>query len=113
MASSHDSGPGSSRPLGDNSDRTEAPGRGSALTSPSARGHDHALGDGGPVLVLFGDYEDPASAEAHRAVMELRERWDGFTYVWRQLPVGELHPNANGAALAAEGAAAQDEFWAY
>ena len=48
---------------------------------------------------------------AHRA--DLRERWDGFTYAWRHLPIGELHPNANGAALAAEGAAAQDAFWAY
>ena len=77
------------------------------------RGHDHALGDSGPVLVLFGDYEDPESAEAHRAIMALRERWDGFIYAWRHLPIGEQHPNANGAALAAEGAAAQDAFWAY
>ena len=45
--------------------------------------------------------------------MALRERWDGFTYAWRHLPIGELHPHANGAALAAEGAAAQDAFWAY
>ena len=42
-----------------------------------------------------------------------RRLGDGFTYVWRHLPIGELHPNANGAALAAEGAAAQDAFWAY
>ena len=83
------------------------------LTPPFVRGHDHALGESGPVLVLFGDYEDPDSASAHRAVMELRERWDAFTYAWRQLPIGELHPHANGAALAAEGAAAQDAFWAY
>ena len=40
--------------------------------------------------------------------MALRERWDGFTYAWRHLPIGELHPNANGAALAAEGAAEQE-----
>ena len=45
--------------------------------------------------------------------MALRERWDGFTYAWRHLPIGELHPSANGAALAAEGAAEQDAFWAY
>ena len=45
--------------------------------------------------------------------MALRERWDGFTYAWRHLPIGEMHPHANGAALAAEGAAAQDAFWAY
>ena len=83
------------------------------LTPPFVRGHDHALGEGGPVLVLFGDYEDPDSAAAHRGVEALRSRWDGFTYAWRHLPVGELHPSANGAALAAEGAAAQDAFWAY
>src|SRR4051795_9609157 len=84
-----------------------------SLTPPFVRGHDHALGDSGTVLVLFGDYEDPASAEAHRAITELRERWDGFVYAWRHLPIGEQHPHANGAALAAEGAAAQDSFWAY
>ena len=83
------------------------------LTPPFVRGHDHALGDSGPVLVVFGDYEDPESAAAHRAIMALRERWDGFIYAWRHLPIGELHPNANGAALLAEGAAAQDAFWAY
>ncbi len=83
------------------------------LTPPFVRGHDHALGESGPALVLFGDYEDPDSAAAHRAVIQLRERWDGFVYAWRHLPIGELHPHANGAALAAEGAAAQDSFWAY
>ncbi len=61
------------------------------------------------MLVLFGDYEDPDSAAAHRVVSALED----VTYVWRHLPIGELHPNANGAALAAEGAAAQDAFWAY
>ena len=83
------------------------------LRPPFVAGADHALGDGGPALVLFGDYEDPETAAADRAIHALRERWDGFTYAWRHLPLGERHPNANGAALAAEGAAAQDAFWAY
>jgi protein-disulfide isomerase len=83
------------------------------LTPPFVASHDHALGDSGPVLVVFGDYEDPESAAADRAIMALRERWDGFIYAWRHLPIGELHPNANGAALAAEGAAEQESFWAY
>ena len=81
-----------------------------ALTPPFVRGHDHSLGESGPVLVLFGDYEDPDSAAAHRAISALG---DAVVYVWRHLPIGELHPNANGAALAAEGAAAQDAFWAF
>jgi len=83
------------------------------LTPPFIRGHDHALGDDGPALVLFGDYQDAESAAAHRSILELRERWDGFIYAWRHLPIGELHPQANGAALAAEGAAAHDAFWAF
>jgi protein-disulfide isomerase len=83
------------------------------LTPPFLRGHDHALGAGGPVLLVFGDYEDPDTAAVQRAVDELRAAWAGFTYAFRHLPLGEHHPNANGAALAAEGAAAQDAFWAY
>ena len=83
------------------------------LTPPFLRGHDHALGERGPALVMFGDYEDAESAQAWGAVRELRARWEGFTAAWRHLPIGELHPNANGAALAAEGAAAQDRFWDY
>jgi protein-disulfide isomerase len=83
------------------------------LRPPLMRSSDHVLGDSGPALVMFGDYEDPDSAAADRAVRALRERWDGFTYAWRHLPLGETHPHANGAALAAEGAAAQESFWAY
>ena len=82
------------------------------LTPPYVRSYDHHLGDAGPALVLFGDYEDPDSAAAHRGVSALRERWDGFVYAWRHLPMAEEHPNANGAALAAECAGAQDAFWA-
>jgi protein-disulfide isomerase len=82
------------------------------LTPPFVRTYDHHVGDAGPVLVLFGDYEDPESAAAHRGVTALRERWDGFTYAWRHLPMAEDHPHANGAALVAECAGAQDAFWA-
>ena len=83
------------------------------LTPPFVRGYDHHVGEAGPVLVLFGDYEDAGSAAAHRAVLAVRERWDAFTYAWRHLPMAEEHPNANGAALAAECAGAQDSFWAF
>jgi protein-disulfide isomerase len=82
------------------------------LTPPFVRDYDHSQGDGGPALVLFGDYEDPLSAEAHRAITKLLET-TRITYAWRHLPIGELHEHANGAALAAECAAAQDGFWAF
>jgi protein-disulfide isomerase len=85
----------------------QAPG---GLTPPFLRGHDHALGTGGPVVVVFGDYEDAETALAWRGIVALG---DWFTAAWRHLPIGELHPAANGAALAAEGAAAQERFWDY
>jgi Na+:H+ antiporter, NhaA family len=84
----------------------------SMLTPPFVRDYDHSLGDGGPALVLFGDYEDPASAQAHRVITTLQETRT-LTYAWRHLPIAELHEHANGAALAAECAAAQDAFWAF
>ena len=80
------------------------------LTPPFLRGHDHARGEGGPAVVVFGDYEDAESALAWRGIAGLEL---DLTVAWRHLPIGELHPSANGAALAAEGAAAQDRFWEY
>ncbi len=80
------------------------------LTPPFLRGHDHARGDAGPVVVMFGDYEDAESANAWRGIAALGLE---FTAAWRHLPIGELHPAANGAALAAEGAAAQGRFWEF
>jgi protein-disulfide isomerase len=80
------------------------------LTPPFLRGHDHARGDAGPVIVVFGDYEDPECAQAWRGIEAIDFE---FTLAWRHLPIGELHANANGAALAAEGAAAQGRFWDY
>src|SRR4051795_741501 len=83
------------------------------LTPPFVRDYDHCQGEGGPALVLFGDYQDPESAQAHRAIAGLFDRWPPFPYAWRHLPLGERHEHANGAALAAECAAAQDAFWAF
>jgi protein-disulfide isomerase len=82
------------------------------LTPPFVRDYDHSLGEGGPALVLFGDYQDPESAQAHHALSTLQETV-AFTYAWRHLPQAERHEHANGAALAAECAAAQDAFWAF
>jgi protein-disulfide isomerase len=78
------------------------------LTPPFLRGHDHARGESGPVVVVFGDYQDPESALAWRGITALEVE---CTVAWRHLPIGELHPQANGAALAVEGAAAQGLFW--
>src|SRR5262245_9782694 len=80
------------------------------LSPPFLRGHDHTRGAGGPVVVVFGDYEDPDTAACWRGLEALSMH---CVLAWRHLPIGELHPWANGAALAAEGAAAQGKFWEY
>jgi protein-disulfide isomerase len=47
----------------------------------------------------------------------IRELLDNFgddlRYVWRHLPLSDVHPNAQNAAEASEAAAAQGAFWEY
>jgi protein-disulfide isomerase len=72
------------------------------------RGAEHA-----PVtLVEYGDYECPYCGQAEVVVRELlRSFGDDLRYVWRHLPLNDVHPDAQMAAEAAEAAAAQGAFW--
>ena len=75
---------------------------------------DHIRGsDSAPVtLVEYGDYECPYCGQAEVAIRELLESLgDDVRYVWRNLPLNDVHPHAQMAAEAAEAAAAQGAFW--
>jgi Na+/H+ antiporter NhaA len=75
---------------------------------------DHVRGsDDAPVtLVEYGDYECPYCGQAEVAIREILESFgDDLRYVWRELPLNDVHPNAQMAAEAAEAAAAQGAFW--
>lgn len=75
---------------------------------------DHVLGAAGAPLVLveYADFQCPYSARAFYAVQDLRERLgDQLCLVYRHFPLVELHPMAQMAAEAAEGAGAQGKFW--
>jgi len=75
---------------------------------------DHALGSAtAPVtLVEYGDYECPHCGHAHPIVKRvLRRLGAGVRFVFRNFPLGEMHPHAVQAAEAAEAAGLQDEFW--
>ena len=75
---------------------------------------DHVRGGSeAPVtLVEYGDYECPYCGQAEVAVRDLLEaQGDQLRYVWRHLPLSDVHPNAQAAAEAAEAAAAQGAFW--
>ena len=76
---------------------------------------DHVRGsEQAPVtLIEYGDYECPYCGQAEVAIRELQDAFgDDLRYVWRQLPLNDVHPNAQMAAEAAEAAAAQGAFWA-
>jgi protein-disulfide isomerase len=75
---------------------------------------DHVRGpDDAPVtLVEYGDYECPYCGRAEAVIRELLDEFgDDLRYVWRHLPLNDVHPNAQNAAEAAEAAAAQGAFW--
>jgi Na+/H+ antiporter NhaA len=77
-------------------------------------GRDHVRGsDAAPVTLLeYGDYECSYCGQAEVVIRELLDSFgDELRYVWRHLPLGDVHPNAQLAAEAAEAAAAQGAFW--
>jgi Na+/H+ antiporter NhaA len=78
-----------------------------------ARDHIRGRLDAPVTLVEYGDFECPYCGEAEPIVRELLTAYeDDLRYVFRHLPLADVHPFAQTAAEAAEAAAAQDEFWA-
>jgi Na+/H+ antiporter NhaA len=75
---------------------------------------DHIRGpDEAPVtLVEYGDYQCPYCGQAEVAIRQLLEAFgDELRYVWRHLPLSDVHANAQMAAEATEAAGAQGAFW--
>jgi protein-disulfide isomerase len=75
---------------------------------------DHIRGpDAAPVtLVEYGDYQCPYCGQAEIVIRELLDEFgDELRYVWRHLPLNDVHMNAQMAAEAAEAAGAQGAFW--
>ncbi|MFK5635413.1 MULTISPECIES: Na+/H+ antiporter NhaA [unclassified Ornithinimicrobium] len=75
---------------------------------------DHVLGpvDAPLTLVEYGDFECPFCAQTTGVARELRQRFgDELRYVFRHLPLADVHPSAELAARAALAADRQDSFW--
>jgi Na+/H+ antiporter NhaA len=75
---------------------------------------DHVRGsDDAPVtLVEYGDYQCPYCGQAEVVIRELLVSFgDDLRYVWRHLPLSDVHEHAQMAAEAAEAAAEQGDFW--
>jgi Na+/H+ antiporter NhaA len=75
-----------------------------------ARDHIRGPLDASVTVIEFGDFECPYCGRAEPVVRNLLADSD-VRYVWRHLPLLDVHPRAQLAAEAAEAAAAQDAFW--
>ncbi len=65
-----------------------------------------------PVTVVeYGDFECPYCGQAEPIVRELLSDFGDVRYVWRHLPLTDVHPWAQLAAEASEAAADQGAFW--
>ncbi|MEO6997680.1 MAG: Na+/H+ antiporter NhaA [Terracoccus sp.] len=83
------------------------------LTQPVDPEHDHIRGDAdAPVTLLeYGDLECPYCGQAEPAVRQVLASNTDIRYVWRHLPLRDVHPHAELAAEATEAAADQGQFW--
>ncbi len=62
-------------------------------------------------LLEYGDFECPYCGQAEQAIRELLGTRADVRYVWRHLPLNDVHPHAQLASEAAEAAAEQGKFW--
>lgn len=83
------------------------------LAVPVDPERDHIRGpaDAPITLVEYGDLECPYCGRAESILRELLADFGDLRYVWRHLPLSDVHPWAQLAAEAAEAAAAQGKFW--
>jgi protein-disulfide isomerase len=75
---------------------------------------DHALGpeDAPVTLVEYGDYQCPYCADMNPMIKSIAKAMGTqLRFVFRHMPLLEMHPYAQHAAEAAEAAAAQGRFW--
>jgi Na+/H+ antiporter NhaA len=74
---------------------------------------DHIRGpvDAPVTVVEYGDFECPYCGQAEPVIRELLRDFGDVRYVWRHLPLNDVHPHAQLAAEATEAAAAQGAFW--
>ena len=83
------------------------------LAVPVEDDRDHIRGpaDAKVTLVEYGDFECPYCGQAEPVVRTLLRNMGDLRYVWRHLPLTDVHPNAALSAEAAEAADKQGAFW--
>jgi protein-disulfide isomerase len=96
-----------------NDDRSHS----SLLVPPSTQDWMQGVLSARVVLVMYGDYQCPRSADVYKLIkgfkQELRAslKADDLCLIFRHFPQTQVHPDAQRAAEVAEAAAAQGQFW--
>jgi Na+/H+ antiporter NhaA len=83
------------------------------LAAPVDPERDHIRGpeDASVTLVEYGDLECPYCGRAEPVIRELLSDFGDLRYVWRHLPLNDVHPHAQMASEASEAAGRQGRFW--
>jgi protein-disulfide isomerase len=83
------------------------------LAAPVDPDRDHIRGpaEAKVTLVEYGDFECPYCGQAEPVVRALLANFGDLRYVWRHLPLTDVHANAARSAEAAEAADRQGAFW--
>ncbi|MEV0186684.1 Na+/H+ antiporter NhaA [Streptomyces sp. NPDC050625] len=83
------------------------------LAVPVDPARDHVRGpqSAAVTVVEYGDYECRYCGLAEPVIRDLLNSPDDVRYVWRHLPLADIHPHARLAAEAAEAAGRQGSYW--
>jgi Na+/H+ antiporter NhaA len=82
-----------------------------AIDVDSDRDHIRGPLDAPVTVVEYGDFECPYCGQAEPVIRELLRDFGDVRYVWRHLPLNDVHPNTQLAAEASEAAGDQGTFW--
>jgi len=64
------------------------------------------------ILIEYSDFQCPACASYYPLIKSMTEKFGAeLTFVYRYFPLSQIHINAKTAALAAEAAGRQGQFW--
>jgi protein-disulfide isomerase len=96
-----------------NDDRSHS----SLLVPPSTQDLMQGVLSAKVVLVMYGDYQDPKSADVYKLIQVIKRELsasfeeDYLCFIFRHFPQTQIYPYAQRAAQAAQATAAQGKFW--
>ncbi len=78
----------------------------------TAADHSQGSADAPITLVEYGDYQCPQCGRAYPIVKRVQKHFGKrLHFIFRNFPLGEMHPEAESAAESAEFAGANNKFW--